>query len=195
MNKNKTIVIAEDDSLIRMDIVEILKDSGYIILAEAKDGLEAVKYAKIYNPDILLLDIKMPFLLGTKVAKLLKEQKYDGCIIMLTAYNIEEYVQEATKYNVFGYLTKPLDEKILSSQIELFYKNYLEQARLKLELKKSEQKLKDRIVIDKAKGIIMNRFNTTEEEAYKRLRQLSMEKRISIIELSKIISSTGEFYD
>lgn len=119
MNKNKTIVIAEDDSLIRMDIVEILKDSGYIILAEAKDGLEAVKYAKIYNPDILLLDIKMPFLLGTKVAKLLKEQDYDGCIIMLTAYNVEEYIQEATKYNVFGYLTKPLDEKILSSQIEL----------------------------------------------------------------------------
>lgn len=195
MSEERTVVIAEDDSLIRMDIVEILKDNGYKVLGEAKDGLEAVELAKKYNPDILLLDIKMPFLLGTKVAKVLKEQEYEGCIIMLTAYSIEEYIQEATNNNVSGYLIKPLDEKILISQINLFYKNYKEKENLQIELKKSEQKLKDRIIIDKAKGILMSKYNLTEKEAYNKIRKTSMEKRMTLINLAEIINSTEDLYD
>ncbi|WP_297488554.1 response regulator [uncultured Cetobacterium sp.] len=195
MSEKRTIVIAEDDSLIRMDMVEILKDNGYIVLAEAKDGLEAVEFAKKHNPDILLLDIKMPFLLGTKVAKVLKEQGYKGCIIMLTAYSIEEYIQEATNNNVSGYLIKPLDEKILISQMNLFYKNYKEKETLQVELKKNEQKLKDRIVIDKAKGILMDKYNLSESEAYNKIRKTSMEKRMTLINLAEIINSTEGFYD
>lgn len=195
MSEKRTIVIAEDDSLIRMDMVEILKDNGYIVLAEAKDGLEAVEFAKKHNPDILLLDIKMPFLLGTKVAKVLKEQGYKGCIIMLTAYSIEEYIQEATNNNVSGYLIKPLDEKILISQMNLFYKNYKEKESLQVELKKNEQKLKDRIVIDKAKGILMDKYNLSESEAYNKIRKTSMEKRMTLINLAEIINSTEGFYD
>lgn len=195
MSEKRTIVIAEDDSLIRMDMVEILKDNGYIVLAEAKDGLEAVEFAKKHNPDILLLDIKMPFLLGTKVAKVLKEQEYKGCIIMLTAYSIEEYIQEATNNNVSGYLIKPLDEKILISQMNLFYKNYKEKETLQIELQKNEQKLKDRIVIDKAKGILMDKYNLSESEAYNKIRKTSMEKRMTLINLAEIINSTEGFYD
>lgn len=195
MSEKRTIVIAEDDSLIRMDMVEILKDNGYIVLAEAKDGLEAVEFAKKHNPDILLLDIKMPFLLGTKVAKVLKEQGYKGCIIMLTAYSIEEYIQEATNNNVSGYLIKPLDEKILISQMNLFYKNYKEKETLQIELQKNEQKLKDRIVIDKAKGILMDKYNLSESEAYNKIRKTSMEKRMTLINLAEIINSTEGFYD
>lgn len=195
MTEERTIVVAEDDSLIRMDIVEILKENGYNVVGEARDGLEAVELAKKYNPDILLLDVKMPFLLGTKVAKVLKEQGYKGCIIMLTAYSIEEYIQEAAENNVSGYLIKPLDDRILISQLNLFYKNYREKMQLKNELQKSEKKLKDKIIIDKAKGILMSKHNLTEEEAYKKIRKTSMEKRIPLVNLAEIINSTEDIYD
>lgn len=188
----KTVVVAEDDSLIRMDLVEMLKENEYDVLGEAKDGLEAVELALRHTPDILLLDLKMPFLLGTNVAKILKEKEYKNCIIMLTAYSMENYIKEATEYDVSGYLIKPLDEKILLSQMDLLYKNYSEKIKLKNALELSERKLKERKMLEKAKGILMCKYSLTEDEAYTKIRKISMEKRISICQLSEIINSTGE---
>lgn len=188
----KSVVVAEDDSLIRMDLVEILKENEYDVLGEAKDGLEAVELALKYTPDILLLDLKMPFLLGTNVAKILKEKEYKNCIIMLTAYSMENYIKEATEYDVSGYLIKPLDEKILLSQIDLLYKNYNEKIKLKNALELSEKKLRDRKLLEKAKGILMCKYSLTEDEAYTKIRKISMEKRISISQLAEIINTTGE---
>ena len=188
----KSVVVAEDDSLIRMDLVEILKENEYDVLGEAKDGLEAVELALKHTPDILLLDLKMPFLLGTNVAKILKEKEYKNCIIMLTAYSMENYIKEATQYDVSGYLIKPLDEKILLSQIDLLYKNYNEKIKLKNALELSEKKLRDRKLLEKAKGILMCKYSLTEDEAYTKIRKISMEKRISISQLAEIINTTGE---
>lgn len=188
----KSVVVAEDDSLIRMDLVEILKENEYDVLGEAKDGLEAVELALKHTPDILLLDLKMPFLLGTNVAKILKEKEYKNCIIMLTAYSMENYIKEATEYDVSGYLIKPLDEKILLSQIDLLYKNYNEKIKLKNALELSEKKLRDRKLLEKAKGILMCKYSLTEDEAYTKIRKISMEKRISISQLAEIINTTGE---
>ena len=188
----KTVVVAEDDSLIRMDLVEMLKENEYDVLGEAKDGLEAVELALKHTPDILLLDLKMPFLLGTNVAKILKEKEYKNCIIMLTAYSMENYIKEATEYDVSGYLIKPLDEKILLSQMDLLYKNYSEKIKLKNALELSERKLRERKMLEKAKGILMCKYSLTEDEAYTKKTKISMEKRISICQLSEIINTTGE---
>lgn len=189
----RKIIVAEDDSLIRMDIVEMLKDNGYSVLAEARDGLEAVEKTLKYQPEILLLDLKMPYLLGTNVAKMLKEKSYQGCVIMLTAYSSEEYIKEATLNDVSGYLIKPLDEKILISQIELLYKSHSEKQKLKKELEKSNQKLKERKNIEKAKGVLMKKYSLDESEAYSRLRKVSMEKRMEISVLAEIVNATGDF--
>ncbi len=188
----KTVVVAEDDSLIRMDLVEMLKENEYDVLGEAKDGLEAVELALKHTPDILLLDLKMPFLLGTNVAKILKEKEYKKCIIMLTAYSVENYIKEATEYDVSGYLIKPLDEKILLSQMDLLYKNYSEKIKLKSALELSERKLKERKAIERAKGVLMHKYSLREDEAYSKIRKISMEKRITIYQLAEIINSTGE---
>ena len=191
----KTVVVAEDDSLIRMDLVEMLKENEYDVLGEAKDGLEAVELALKHTPDILLLDLKMPFLLGTNVAKILKEKEYKNCIIMLTAYSMENYIKEATEYDVSGYLIKPLDEKILLSQMDLLYKNYSEKIKLKNALELSERKLRERKMLEKAKGILMCKYSLTEDEAYTKIRKISVDKRISICQLSEVINTTGELYD
>lgn len=191
----KTIIVAEDDSLIRMDLVEILKENGYSVIGEAKDGLEAVELALKLSPDILLLDLKMPFLLGTDVAKILKEKNYKNCIIMLTAYSTENYIKEATNYDISGYLIKPLDEKILISQLELLYKNHKEKLGLEKALLESENRLKERKTIEKAKGILMKKYNLSEDEAYLKLRNISMHKRISLFKLSEIVILTGDLCD
>ena len=170
----------------------MLKENEYDVLGEAKDGLEAVELALRHTPDILLLDLKMPFLLGTNVAKILKEKEYKNCIIMLTAYSVENYIKEATEYDVSGYLIKQLDEKILLSQMDLLYKNYSEKIKLKNALELSERKLKERKILEKAKGILMCKYSLTEDEAYTKIRKISMEKRISICQLSEIINTTGE---
>lgn len=187
-----SIVIAEDDPIIRMDILEILKEEGYNIIGEASDGIEAINLCKEKKPDILILDIKMPLVTGLQVSKVIKEEKLDICIIILTAYNVEEYIDIASKNQIMGYLLKPIKEGPFLSQLRLIYKNYEEKKFLKEEVNIERNKLKDRKAIEKAKGIVMETYNMTENEAYKKIRSFSMEKRISMLEISKIIVQTGE---
>jgi len=106
------VVVVEDETLTRIDLIEILKENGYDVVGEATDGIEAVEICKKLQPDIVLLDIKIPYISGLKVANILKEDGFKGCIIILTAYNIAEYIQEASNTIVMGYILKPIDEPI-----------------------------------------------------------------------------------
>ena len=106
------VVVVEDETLTRIDLIEILKENGYDVVGEAADGIEAVEVCKKLQPDIVLLDIKIPYISGLKVANILKEEGFKGCVIILTAYNIAEYIQEASNTIVMGYILKPIDEEI-----------------------------------------------------------------------------------
>ncbi len=186
------ILIAEDSSLIRMDLSEILKLNGYEVIGEACDGLECLNLVKILKPDIILLDIKMPLLNGINVARILKEENYQGCIIMLTAYSNKDYIKESSENGVAGYLIKPLNEDVLLGQISFCYKNFKEKKDLEESVIKIEKKLKERKELDKAKGILMAKYSLTEEEAYKKIRTISMEKRMEVSVLVEIINRSGE---
>ena len=186
------ILIAEDSSLIRMDLSEILKLNGYEVIGEACDGLECLNLVKILKPDIILLDIKMPLLNGINVARILKEENYQGCIIMLTAYSNKDYIKESSENGVAGYLIKPINENVLLGQISFCYKNFKEKKDLEESVVKIEKKLKERKELDKAKGILMAKYSLTEEEAYKKIRTISMEKRMEVSVLVEIINRSGE---
>ena len=186
------ILIAEDSSLIRMDLSEILKLNGYEVIGEACDGLECLNLVKILKPDIILLDIKMPLLNGINVARILKEENYQGCIIMLTAYSNKDYIKESSENGVAGYLIKPLNEDVLLGQISFCYKNFKEKKDLEESVIKIEKKLKERKELDKAKGILMAKYSLTEEEAYKKIRTISMEKRMEVSVLVEIVNRSGE---
>ncbi|MBC2855062.1 response regulator [Cetobacterium sp. 2A] len=188
----RRIVIAEDETLTRMDLSEMLTFYGYNVVGEASDGFEALEICEKENPDIVLLDIKMPFMSGLQVAKVLKEKKFKGCIVMLTAYNIKDYIKEATEYSAMGYLLKPVEEGTFISHLQLIYSNFQEVINLREEARKAKEKLEERKKIEKAKGIIMSSKNMSENEAYELMRNISMIKRINMTKLSEIVILTGE---
>lgn len=190
-----SVVIAEDDPLTRMDIVEILTEAGYDVIGEASDGIEAITVCQEKKPDIVLLDIKMPMITGLQASKILTDENFEGCIILLTAYNIEEYINTASKNKVMGYLLKPIEEKTFLSHLKLVFNNYKNLKCLKKEVKEIKETLDNRKLIERAKGIVMNSKKISENEAYKILREISMTKRLSILSLSKIILMTGDFDD
>ncbi len=188
-----TVVVAEDDPLTRMDIVEILKEANYEIIGEASDGIEAITLCKNKKPDIVLLDIKMPLMTGLDVSKILKEDEVEVCTILLTAYNIEKYIELANRNHVMGYLLKPIAENYFLSHLKLIYKNYTKMKKLKIEVDKNKNQLESRKVIEKAKGIVRYSNGISEEEAYSELRTLSMKKRITMRKLCDSIVRAGEY--
>ena len=187
---SKNILIAEDELITRMDIAEIIKEAQHNVVGEASDGFDCIELCRKHRPDLVIMDIKMPILDGIKASKIIMEENIAGCIVLLTAYNDKEYVEEAKKVGVMNYLIKPIDEKSIIPAIEEALSRNEEMRAMKSEVEKLEKKLEDRKIIEKAKGIIMHREKISEEEAYCMLRNMSMKKRCSLRTLAEIIVKT-----
>jgi len=139
------------------------------------------------HPDLVILDIKMPFLDGISAAKIIYEEDLADTIIMLTAYSEREFIDQAKGCGVSGYLVKPIDEKSLVPSIELAVARSQELKRLRKDMEKVSERLKSRSVIEKAKGIIMQEQGMTEQEAYYYIRKLSLDKHLSMRRVAEII--------
>lgn len=184
------VVIADDDVITRLDIREALEFQGYEVVGEAADGIDAVELCADLKPDVVLLDVKMPVMDGLTAAKLIAGAENDIAIIMLTAYNDKQFVDKAGEFGALGYLVKPLDEKSLIPTIEIAVKRRREFRELKETVAGQEKKLEERKIIEKAKGILIQNNSISEDEAYKYLRTISMNKRKTIVEVAKIIIET-----
>ena len=182
-----SVVIADDEPISRMDLKELLSEGGYTVLSEVSDGFDAVEQCKLYHPDLVILDIKMPFFYGISAAKIIYEEELADTIIMLTAYSEREFVEQAKGYGVSGYLVKPIDEKSLVPSIELAVARSRELKRLRKDMAKVSERLESRSVIEKAKGVIMQEQSMTEQEAYDYIRKLSLDKHLSMRRVAEII--------
>lgn len=182
-----SVVIADDEPISRMDLKELLTEGGYTVLSEVSDGFDAVEQCKLYHPDLVILDIKMPFLDGISAAKIIYEEDLADTIIMLTAYSEREFIDQAKGCGVSGYLVKPIDEKSLVPSIELAVARSQELKRLRKDMEKVSERLKSRSVIEKAKGITMQEQGMTEQEAYDYIRKLSLDKHLSMRRVAEII--------
>ena len=190
--KRQRVVIADDETIVRMDIREILEANGYEVVGEASDGIDAVELCRQQNPDLVLLDIKMPLMDGLSAAKQIHETNGNVAIVILTAYNDERFIDKAAEYGSVGYVVKPLNERSLIPAIKIALKRAADFVKLKTELEEQKQKLEDRKIIDRAKGYLMKEQGMEEDAAYQYLRSLSMKKRVSIRDISEIIMNSGK---
>jgi AmiR/NasT family two-component response regulator len=166
------ILIAEDETIIRLDLRDLLERSGFEVCAEAKDGEEAVELARAQKPDLAILDVKMPRLDGIEAARRMLEDR-PLPIVMLTAYGQGELVARAVEAGVFGYLVKPFREQDLLPAIETARARHEELSTLREEAESLGEALAARKTIERAKGLLMEKEGLSEEQAFARLRKAS----------------------
>jgi two-component system, response regulator PdtaR len=166
------ILVAEDETIIRLDLKEILERAGFEICAEARDGEEAVELARAEKPDLAVLDVKMPRLDGIEAARrILAERPIP--IVMLTAYGQDELVARAVEVGVFGYLVKPFRETDLLPAIQAATARHSELEALREEAESLAEALAARKIVERAKGLLMEREGLSEQDAFTRLQRAS----------------------
>ncbi len=186
------ILIAEDDPLVAVTLQDQLRELDHDVVAVASDGEEAVMLTRETQPDIALLDIKMPNRDGISAADAI-HQELGIPIVMLTAYSDRSLVLRAADVGVLTYLLKPVALNELAAALKLAMARHREQAQLQDEVAKLEDQLAERELIDKAKSILIKRLRLSENEAYARMRQHAREKRIKMAQVAQTIITAEEF--
>jgi two-component system, response regulator PdtaR len=172
-------MVVEDEAIVRLDLSYMLKDAGYEVVAEAGNGEKAIELAYALKPDLIIMDIKMPKLNGLKASEIISN-RFGIPILILTAYSQKEFIEKAKKANVLGYLVKPITEANLIPAVEIALKQAENTIFYKEKVEKIDEQLKNRKIIEKAKGILMFQLNLSEEEAYSKMRELSMNKHVPL---------------
>jgi len=180
------IVVAEDETLIRMDLVEMLTESGYQVVAQATNGQEAITLATEHKPDLIILDVKMPILDGISAA----EQLIGICpVLMLTAFSQKELVERARDSGVMAYVVKPFTINDLLPAIEISISRHRQMKTLENEVADLYERLETRKLLDRAKGILMKALNLSEPEAFSWIQKTAMDQRASMKAVAEAIIS------
>ncbi len=188
MSKKLRIVIADDESIIRLDLKEMLEEYGHTVIGEATDGKVAVEMAERLAPDLIVMDIKMPNLDGLEAVRLINASgKRRIPVVMVTAYSQPELVEQAVGLGVFAYLVKPIKEGDLMPTIEVAMSRAEEMNVLSQEVADLKDALETRKVVEKAKGILIEQHGLSEAEAFRRIQKLSMNSRKPIREVADAI--------
>ena len=166
------ILVAEDETIIRLDLRDLLEQAGYEVCGEARDGVEAVELARELEPDLAVMDVKMPRLDGIDAARRILEERPIP-IVMVTAYGQDEIVSRAVEAGVFGYLVKPFREQDLLPAIQTARARHEELQALRAEAESLAEALVARKAIERAKGVLMAKEGLPEQEAFERLRRAS----------------------
>lgn len=191
MLQKLNILIADDEALIRLDLREMLMDAGHKVIGEAADGQQAVKLARELKPDFIIMDVKMPIMDGLAAAEIIGEENI-APILLLTAYSQQDIVDKASKAGVSAYLVKPVREEQLFPAMEIAFSRFAQLQQLNQELLDLKDSLETRKLVDRAKGILMTAHKISEQDAYRKMQQYSMAKRISLKALAESIIKATE---
>lgn len=185
------VVIGDDESIIRLDLCEMLEDAGHTVVGEAADGVEALELARKEKPDIVLLDIKMPRLDGIHAAKMICHE-HIAPVLLLTAYSQQDIVDKAKDSGVLGYLVKPVSPIHLFPAMEIAISQFKRQEEAARQLWEMNERIETRKAVEKAKGYLMEIYHISEQEAYRRLQQYSMKKRRSLKLVAEAVIASAE---
>ena len=178
------IIVAEDEAIIRMDLIEMLREAGYNVIGEAANGREAISLARHLKPDLAILDVKMPEIDGISAAEVITSEKL-AAVLMLTAFSQRELVERARDAGAMAYLVKPFSISDLTPAIEMALGRYAQIQALEAEVGDLGQRLEARKLVDRAKGILMANLGITEPEAFKWIQKAAMDQRSSMSAVSE----------
>jgi response regulator NasT len=181
----RRIVVAEDESLIRMDIVETLKDQGFDVVGEAADGLRAIELAKELKPDLLVMDIKMPNMDGLSAAEQISKLRIP--VVFLTAFNQQELVTRASEVGAMAFLVKPFSPEDLLPAIEVALSRHQQLTQLEAEVSDLTERLETRKLVERAKGVLGVQMGLSEPEAFRWIQKAAMDRRIGMADVAKTI--------
>ncbi len=180
------ILVAEDEALIRMDLVEMLQEAGYTVVAQAANGEEAIALATEHKPDLAILDVKMPILDGISAAEKIISI---APVLMLTAFSQRELVERARDAGVMAYVVKPFTIGDLVPAIEIAISRHTQMRSLAEEVADLHERLETRKIIDRAKGILMKALNLSEPEAFSWIQRAAMDRRLTMKEVAHAVIS------
>ena len=186
------ILVAEDETLIRMDLVEMLQEAGYEVVGAASDGSEAVSLAESLKPDLTILDVKMPVLDGISAAEKIISI---SPVLMLTAFSQKDLVERARDAGAMAYVVKPFTINDLVPAIEISISRHKQMTSLEAEVADLHDRLETRKVIDRAKGILMKALNLSEPEAFSWIQRAAMDRRITMKEVSEAVINPSATLD
>ena len=185
-DKKVRILVAEDETIIRLDLVEMLTEAGYEVIAQAENGAVAVELAKQHKPDLAILDVKMPEMDGITAAE---QIILLAPVLMLTAFSQRELVERARDAGVMAYVVKPFSINDLVPAIDIAISRHKQMKSLESEVADIYERLETRKVIDRAKGILMKAMNLSEPESFSWIQKTAMDRRISMKEVANAIIS------
>jgi AmiR/NasT family two-component response regulator len=181
----RRVVVAEDESLIRMDIVETLRDQGFEVVGEAGDGNKAVELAFELKPDLMVMDIKMPDLDGLSAAEKISELKIP--VVLLTAFSQQELVTRAAEVGAMAFLVKPFSPQDLLPAIEIALSRHAQLLALEAEIADLGERLETRKLVERAKGVLSEKMKLTEPEAFRWIQKASMDRRLSMADVARTV--------
>jgi response regulator NasT len=182
------VLVVEDEALIRLDLTEMLSEEGYVIAGEAGDGEQAVELARELDPDLVIMDVKMPKVDGIAAAALIVEERI-APVVMLTAFSLRDLIELARDAGAMAYLVKPFARHELVPAIELAVSRFAEKRALEDEVATLTDRLETRKVVDRAKGLLMTRQKMTEPEAFRWIQRTAMDRRSTMRAVADAIIS------
>jgi response regulator NasT len=185
-NKKVRILVAEDETIIRLDLVEMLTEAGYEVVAQAENGAVAVELAKLHKPDLAILDVKMPEMDGITAAEQIISI---APVLMLTAFSQRDLIERARDAGVMAYVVKPFSINDLLPAIEIAISRHRQMKSLESEVADLYDRLETRKIIDRAKGILMKAMNLSEPESFNWIQKTAMDRRISMKQVAQAVIS------
>jgi response regulator NasT len=179
------VVVAEDEAIIRLDIVETLKESGFDVVGQAGDGAEAVRLALELKPDLVLMDIKMPGTDGLQAAEVLAEHNLP--VVLLTAFSSPDLVERASAAGVFSYVVKPFNPSNLIPALRIALSLHERMTTAANEVDEITEKLETRKLVDRAKGLLTEKMKLNEPEAFRWIQKASMDRRLSMKQVAQTV--------
>jgi AmiR/NasT family two-component response regulator len=186
----RTVVIAEDETLIRMDLAEMLTEEGYSVVGEAGDGARAIELAEEHRPDLVILDVKMPVLDGIAAAEAIAGKRI-APVVILTAFSQRDLVERARDAGAMAYLVKPFTQSDLVPAIEMAVSRFAELSQLEAEVADLSERLETRKAVDRAKGILQQQLSISEPEAFRWIQKTAMDLRLSMRQVAEGVVEHG----